>query len=179
MRSLGTVESIGASGRAWAGFRAADLASMFFEELLLANRSIQICSFAMGHKSPVMEKLFAILAEQLENRLMKISIIINDDRKGRTVTPYARERIRDLEDRFPSQFFPQFFEQSVARNLNKILHAKIAVIDGRTALIGSANLSKGALESNYEVMLKVSGQAAADLSHMLSHLSSQMRLGKA
>ena len=94
MRSLGTVESIGASGRAWAGFRAADLASMFFEELLLANRSIQICSFAMGHKSPVMEKLFAILAEQLENRLMKISVIINDDRRGRTVTPYARERIR-------------------------------------------------------------------------------------
>ena len=67
----------------------------------------------------------------------------------------------------------------MARNPNKILHAKIAVIDGRTALIGSANLSKGALESNYEVMLKVSGQAAADLSHMLSHLSSQMRLGKA
>ena len=110
---------------------------------------------------------------------MKISIIINDDRRGNTVTPYAHERIRDLRDRFPNQFFPQFFEQGAASHPDRILHAKITVIDGRTALIGSANLSRSALETNYEVMLKVSGRVAADLSDMLSRLSSQMELGKA
>ena len=152
---------------------------MFFEELRLAESSIQICSFAVGHKSRVMEKLFAILAAQLENPPMRISIIINDDKDGKTVTPYAREQIGKLENRFPSQFFPQFFKQGLATNPRRILHAKITVIDGRTALIGSANLSASALEENYEVLLKVSGQAAADLSRMLSRLSTHMRLGKA
>ena len=179
MRTLGTIESIGASGRAWAGFHAVDLASMLFEELRLANKSIQICSFATGHESPVVEKLFTILEEQLENPPMKVSIMLNDDKRGNTVTPYAQRRIMELQERFPHRFFPQYFEQEAADGANRILHAKITVIDGKTALIGSANLSKGALESNYEVMLKVSGQAAVDLSKMLSRLSSKMRAGKA
>ena len=179
MRSLGDVEAIGVSGRVWAGFHAVNLAGMLFDEIRRANRSIQICSFATGHKSPIMEKLFAILEEQLKNPPMKISVIINDNPMGKTVTPYVRRQIETLQARFPDQFFPQYFEQSATDGPNRILHAKITVIDGSTALIGSANLSKGALESNYEVMLKVSGQVAADLSHMLSRLSVQMRRGKA
>lgn len=170
---------MGASGRSWVGFHAIDLAELFFDELKLANKSIQISSFSTGYKSPIMEKFFAILEEQLENPPMRISIIINDDKKDRTVTPYARKKLKALQNRFPDQFFPQYFEQSVVKNTNKILHAKITVIDGTTALIGSANLSKGALESNYEIMLKISGQAAADMSKMLSFLSQQMRRGKA
>ena len=152
---------------------------MLFEEIQLANRSIQICSFATGHKSPAMERLFAILAAHLENPQMRISIIVNDDEKGRMVTPYARERIEDLEGRFPDRFYPQFFKQGTAANPRGILHANTVVVDGRTALIGSANPSAGALEENYEVMLKVSGPVAADLSHMLSRLSFSMRGGRA
>ena len=132
-----------ASGRAWVGFCAVGLADMLFEELRLANRSIQICSFATGHRSPVVEKLFTVLEEQLENPPMKISVIINDDKKAKTVTPYAQKRIRALQDKFPNQFFPQYFEQGTAQGVNRILHAKITVIDGKTALIGSANLSRG------------------------------------
>lgn len=95
--------------------------------------------------------------------------------KNKTVTPYARDQIISLQEEFPKQFFPQFFKQG-KKNL-KILHAKITVIDGKTALIGSANLSKGAMEYNYEIMLKITGQAAVDLSGMLSHLSQQLRGG--
>ena len=152
---------------------------MLFDEIRLADRSIQMCSFATGHKSAVTKKLFDILEEQLENPPMKVSVIINDDSRGKTVTPYARRRIEAIRAKFPDQFFPQYFKQDAARGTRRILHAKITVIDGRTALIGSANLSKSALESNYEVMLKVTGQVAADLSDMLSRLSSQMRLDTA
>ena len=179
MRTLGSVESIGVSGRVWAGFHAVNLAGMLFEELRHANKTIQMCSFAAGYESPVMDKLFMILEEQLKNPPMKISVIINDDVMGKTVTPYFRKRIGALQARFPDQFFPQYFGPRTTKDANRILHAKITVIDGHTALIGSANLSKGALESNYEVMLKVSGQVAADLSSMLSRLSAQMRQGRA
>lgn len=177
--SLGNIESIGASGKAWVGFHAVDIADLFFSELRLANKSIQISSFSTGHKSPEMDRFFNIIEEHLENPQMKINIILNDDGKGKTVTPYTRERLNKIQSKYPTQFFPQFFKQTKKNNLNKILHAKLTVIDGMTALIGSANISKGALESNYEIMLKVTGQVAADISKMLSKLSEQMRLDKA
>ena len=176
---LGTVEAIGAAGAAWAGFRATDLSEMLFDEIKSANRSIQICSFSVGHKTPILEKFFTVLSEQLENPPMKISIILNDGVGNATVTPYARKRLEDLERKFPGQFFPQYFDRNSAMGGDVILHGKVTVIDGKTALIGSANLSKGALESNYEIILKISGQVAADLSAMLSRLSTMMRDGRA
>ena len=62
--------------------------------------------------------------------------------------------------KYPEQFFPQLFESKPDAGLGKILHAKLTVVDGTTALVGSANISKSALKSNYEVMLKVTGDAA-------------------
>lgn len=172
---LGIVESIGASGSAWGGFRAAGLSEMLFNEIKNASRSIQICSFSVGHKTPILERFFDILHEQLENPPMKISIIVNGGAESPTVTPYARDRLAELERKFPGQFFPQYFDCNKAAGRFGILHAKVTVVDGKTALIGSANLSKGALESNYEIILKISGQVAADLSAMLSRLSSMIR----
>lgn len=176
---LGIVESLGASGTAWAGFRAADLSEMLFDEIKRANKSIQICSFSVGHKTPILERFFEILGEQLENPPMKISIIVNDVAETATVTPYARERLAELEREYPCQFFPQYFNHDKAMIQRGILHAKVTVIDGKTALIGSANLSSGAFESNYEIILKISGQVAADLSSMLSRLSVRIREGRA
>ena len=54
--------------------------------------------------------------------------------------------------------------------LGKIFHAKLVVVDRTTALVGSANISKGALVSNYEIMLKISGDAVSSLSLMLDNL---------
>lgn len=179
MNSLGTIESIGVSGKAWMSTHALDIGSLFFEELRLAKKTIQISSFAAGHKSDVMEEFFQILEGQLENHHMKINVIINNDPKNKTVTPYSRKMLGMLQEKFPDRFFPQYFEQTKIKNLNKILHAKITVIDGTTALIGSSNLSKGALESNYEIMIKISGPAAAQLSEMISTLSRQIRAGTA
>jgi len=177
--SLGNIESIGASGKAWVGYYAEDIADIFFSELELATKSIQISSFSTGHQSPEMDKFFNILEDHLVNPVMKINIIINDDGKDKTVTPYARERLGKIKANYEKQFFPQYFEQTKINNLHKILHAKLTVIDGTTALIGSANISKGAMQSNYEIMLKVTGQVAADISKMLSKLSEQIRLGTA
>lgn len=176
--SIGTVDAIGASGRAWAGFRAAELSEMLFDEIKNANKSIQICSFSVGHKTPILEKFFGILNDQLENPPMKVSMIINDNAQSTTITPYAREQLKEMKRKFPDRFFPQYFMHNELARLPKILHAKVTVIDGRTALIGSANISKGALESNYEIVLKISGQVAADLSSMLSRLSSMVREGR-
>lgn len=174
--SIGDIKAIGASGKVWMGFHAMDIADLLFGELEKANSSIQISSFSTGHGSKEMHKFFNILEEKLqENDHFQINMIVNDDGKNNTVTPFARKKIQELQCNKPEQFFPQFFKQSKINNLNKILHAKLIVIDGITALIGSANISKGALESNYEVMLKVTGTVAVNLSMMLSRLSDAIR----
>ena len=172
---MGKIDGIGISGKAWTG-RAVDISDMLFGELESANESIQISSFSTGHQSSIMERFFHIIRGRLQNPLMKISVIINDD-GAKSITPYARKQISLLENDFPKQFFPLFFKQR--RDSLKILHAKITVIDGKTALIGSANLSKSAMESNYEIMLKVTGDAAIEISKLLSHLSTEIRSGRA
>ena len=44
------------------------------------------------------------------------------------------------------------------------------VVDRKIALVGSANISKGALVSNYEIMLKISGDVVSKLSLMFDEL---------
>ena len=177
--SVGDVKAIGASGKVWMGFHAVDIADLLFGELEKANSSIQISTYSTGHGSDEMKNFFNILEKKLGDTNMQINMIVNDDGKNNTVTPFARKRIQELQYYKPEQFFPQFFKQTKINNLTKILHAKLIVIDGTTALIGSANLSKGALESNYEIMLKVEGDVAVNLSQMLSKLSEEIEKGNA
>ncbi len=177
--SIGDIKAIGASGKVWMGFHSLDIADLLFSELEKAQTSIQISSFSTGNDNDVMNRFFNLLREKLAEPLMKISLIINDGDKEDSKTTFAKKKIQELESDYPEKFFPQFFIQTKVGNLHKILHAKLVVIDGVTALIGSANLSKGALESNYEIMLKVTGDVAVNLSKMLSDLSGAIKRGTA
>ena len=176
--SLGNVQSIGASGKVWMGHGAIDIADLLFDELDKATKSIQISSYSTGNISNEMTRFFKVLKDKLADPPMKINIILNDDGK-KTVTPFARKQIDKLQFYKPKQFFPQYFKSTKIRNTYKILHAKIIVIDKTTALVGSANISKGALDSNYEIMLKIVGDTPKILSKMLTTLSEEIKLGRA
>jgi phosphatidylserine/phosphatidylglycerophosphate/cardiolipin synthase-like enzyme len=176
--SLGNVQSIGASGKVWMGHGAIDIADLLFDELDKATKSIQISSYSTGNISNEMTRFFKVLKDKLADPPMKINIIVNDDGK-KTVTPFARKQIDKLQSYKPEQFFPQYFKSTKIRNTYKILHAKIIVIDKTTALVGSANISKGALDSNYEIMLKIVGDTPKILSKMLTTLSEEIKLGRA
>lgn len=175
--SKGNVKAIGTSGSGWAGFRSVNIKDLFFDTLKSATGSVQISSYAMGKKNEEMREFFSIIEGLLESPHMKINIIANDDGRGST-SRYAKGCLHRLEKKYPGQFFPQLFESNPSAGLGKILHAKLTVVDGTTALVGSANISKSALESNYEVMLKVTGDAAADISAMLARLSNKLRENK-
>ena len=172
--SKGNVEAIGTSGSVWAGFRSVNIKDLFFDTLKSATTSVQISSYAMGRKNEEMKEFFSIIEGLLESPHMKINIIVNDDGRGST-SRYAMGRLDRLAKKYPEQFFPQLFESKPDAGLGKILHAKLTVVDGTTALVGSANISKSALESNYEIMLKVTGHAAADIAAMLVKLSNKLR----
>ena len=57
------------------------------------------------------------------------------------------------------------------------MHWKVIIVDRKIALVGSANISQHGLFSNYEIMLKVSGKAVADIAGMLDKLAMGIKRG--
>ena len=169
--NIGTVEGMSASGAGWSSGRAGDIRNMFFNTLKSENvkRSVQISTFSLGNNNEEVNEFFSLIEELLKSE-RDVSIIVNDDQKG-SCTKTAKIRLRELRKRFPSRFSYQLFNSKSKATLGKLLHAKLVVVDRKTALVGSANISKGALVSNYEIMLKVSGSVASEISLMLDELS--------
>ncbi|MDR7400007.1 MAG: phospholipase D-like domain-containing protein [Armatimonadota bacterium] len=52
-----------------------------------------------------------------------------------------------------------------------VLHAKVAVVDRRVAIVGSANLTRGGLAGNHEIALLVEGEPAWQVAELLDGLT--------
>ena len=171
---IGTVEGMSASGAGWSSGRAGDIRNMFFNTLKSENvkRSVQISTFSLGNNNEEVAEFFSLIEELLKSE-RDVSIIVNDDQKG-SCSKHAKITMRELKKRFSARFSYQLFDSKSEATLGKILHAKLVVVDRKTALVGSANISKGALVSNYEIMLKVSGSVASEISLMLDELSTML-----
>lgn len=169
-KGLGIVKEIAASGN-WGLGIATNSRDLFYSTLRKTRRRIQISTYSLGKDNAEVNEFFEIIEMLLKNQ-RDVNLIVNDDgKKDGTCSYYAKKKIAKFAKKFPEKFTPQFFHSKP----NKILHAKIIVVDSKVALVGSMNISKGALVSNYEVMLKVVGPASAKLSLMLDNLSEQLR----
>ena len=168
----GFVESIAASGGAWAGFEAPEVRTLLFESVRKARTSIQISIFSLGEKNNEMREFFQIIEDKLKAR-RTVQFIIND-MEGDLVGEFSKNKLNKLMkyDNFDLQNF-------VPKKKGGLLHAKIIVIDRKFALIGSANLSHHGLFSNYEIMIKVTGSAAADIANLLDGLAIAIKNGEA
>jgi len=167
---LGKIEDIAASGN-WGFGEVSDMRDLFYNTLLNETEDhAYITTFSLGQDNEEVNEFFNIIEKLLGgNRVVKI--IVNDDgKKNGTCSSFARDKMEKLRKKFPDYFFPQYFRSTKT----KILHAKLTLIDNKIALVGSANISKRALVSNYEVMLKVGQPAAAKLSLMFEELSKEL-----
>lgn len=54
------------------------------------------------------------------------------------------------------------------------LHAKLVVIDRQKAIVGSSNLSRRGLLTNYELALVVEGMAVAEIANVVDRLISRL-----
>jgi cardiolipin synthase len=70
----------------------------------------------------------------------------------------ARTRLRGFASRYPHFRLCDF-----ARDPVFDLHAKVIIVDRRTALVGSSNLSRRGLLNNHELAVLGEGLAAADI----------------
>lgn len=177
---LGTIHAIGSSGSDWGNGITGDIRDLFYNTLRPenVNNRVQISTFTLGSgkkgKSEVQE-FFKIINNLLKNE-RSVVLIVNDN-ESKTMpscNPDAKIKLKELQKKYPDRFQYYLFN-SKSIHAKKILHAKLVVVDRQIALIGSANISKSALSSNYEVMLKISGDVVSRLSLMLDNLAEMLR----
>ena len=167
----GQIDSIGVSGRIWAGYEAREIRRLIFESLKSAKVSIQISAFSLGEKNEDVEQFFQILEEKLKAE-KGVQLIVNDI-QGKSVGEYSRKFIRKLR-KYPTCTVSDYKPAKEG----DLLHAKIIVIDRKFALVGSANISRHAMFSNYEIMLKISGKAVAIIANLLDNLAQAIIKGE-
>lgn len=166
----GFVETIAVSGQIWAGFEAPEVRTLVFDSLQLAKNSIQISIFSLGEKNEEMKTFFKIIEDKLKAG-RNVQFIINN-MEGNLIGDFSKNKLNKLTkyENFDLQNFKP-------RKKGDLLHAKIIVIDRKFALVGSANLSHNAMFSNYEIMLKITGKAAADIANLLDKLATAIKDG--
>jgi phosphatidylserine/phosphatidylglycerophosphate/cardiolipin synthase-like enzyme len=151
---IGDVVAISTSGKKWNDGRAGDIRGMFNNTLQEAKDRVQISTFTLGYDNDEVNEFFEIIKELVKSE-RKVQLIVNDDNENRkkknpSCSNYAKKEISKLQ-------------------------RKIVVVDSKTALVGSANISRHALSLNHEIMLKISGDVAGDLSLLFDELSKTLR----
>ena len=173
MRSdRGTIDTLAASGMLWSVYMALDIRPLFFKSLKSARRSITISAFSMGNKNSDVEEFFEIIQDKLVAK-KQVTIVVNDDEN---LKKYSRDKLAMLSEKFPNYFTLRMFDPS-RKKKKMILHSKLIIIDRKFALVGSANISRNALEYNYEIMLKITGQSVSIIDDMMIHLSQAIKTG--
>jgi phosphatidylserine/phosphatidylglycerophosphate/cardiolipin synthase-like enzyme len=138
-----------------------------------AESRVLIVGFAI-HQG---RQVFAALAERMAERgELVVRLCVDIARKpGDTSTEHgilARFRTRLVQREWPGPRFPELYYDpralATADGPRASLHAKCVVVDGRTAFVGSANLTEAAQARNIEMGLLVRSPevAAAIERHM-------------
>jgi len=167
----GIVEKIASSGMLWDEI-SGDIRSLFFESLKSARISITISAFSMGNENDDVKEFFKIIEDKLVGK-KTVLIIVNDDEN---LKKYSRTKLLLFSEQFPEYFTLRLFDPKRSGK-NMILHSKITIIDRKFALVGSANISRQALEHNYEMMIKISGKSVSKMDDMMIHLSKAIEGG--
>ncbi len=169
----GIVEKIASSGMIWSGEMTTDIRSLFFKSLESARSSITISAFSMGHENSDVKEFFKIIQNKLVGR-KKVMIIVNDDEN---LKKFSRTKLLLFSEKFPENFTLRLFDPTRRGEKHMILHSKLTIIDRKFALVGSANISRQALEHNYEMMIKISGKSVSMMDDMMIRLSQAIEEG--
>jgi len=111
-----------------------------------------------------------MLFEWLEMALSRgvdIKMIVN---RLNEQTPVVNSKLHYLDSTYPHFHLYDFTSVEYVD-----LHAKLIVIDRQKAMVGSSNLSKRGLLTNYELALTVEGIAATEIASVVDRLIAKLR----
>jgi len=150
---------IAVTGLGWMGRGARSIESTLDDILSAAQDEVWFVVYAV---SPVAGRAF----DKLENLLIhgvRVHMIINrlDTQPEETI-----HALMAMKDSY-SHFHLYSFESKEQADL----HAKVIVVDGKQALIGSANFSQRAWTYNHEMALLVKGPVAGQIAQVVQRLA--------
>ncbi len=146
------------TGPEWMGGGVGSIETVIADLFKTAKSELCISAYVIGNSSD-------LIFEWLENALqrgIKVKMLINrlDEQ------PFeVRGRLRNLLINYPHFTLYEFKSTE-----NVDLHAKVISIDRKKALVGSSNLSKRGLISNFEMGLLVEGPVADTITNTLDKL---------
>jgi|SRR5579875_997539 len=142
--------SLAVTGLAWLGSGVPSVEQEMHALVRSAKREIQICAYAVTTGS------LDLLTEMREiaSQGVRVTIILNELRsQPKEVQDFLVETASNFGERW------RLFSFGTQTKYGQ-LHAKIAVVDRRAALVGSANLSFHGMVSNHEMAVVVRGPSA-------------------
>ena len=167
-----SIEDVGVSGRHWIGAFGTPNYDLIMSALGGATKNIRIATFSLGYKSRELEKLFDVLQAKSSTGV-PIQIIVNRLYDKDKHSDYARGM---LEKMGAGRNFTRINFEPADEKEN--LHAKIFCIDGKIALVGSANMSKSGMFANHEIMIKIAGEEfVAAINDLLDRLAASVFRG--
>ena len=138
------------------GFRAIE---PVMEELIhSASQEIHLTAYVL---TPSAIGLLNLLEDALERGVRLTAIVNNLEQQPREIV----EKMRFMAARFPHMRLSSFSSPE-----GRYLHAKVLVVDRKTAVMGSANLTWGGLVANHELALLIRGDAVWQLASLLDTL---------
>lgn len=151
---------IAVTGSGWIGQGIGSIKSSLKDAFSNVENEIQIATYSITESHG---RFFAMLDDQLARKtrvLMIVNRLYGQNKK-------ATAKLVSLASEYPNFVLMNF--QPV--DDREDLHAKIVVIDHKTALVGSANLTFKGMVMNHELMVKFKGESAHVVGSLVDRLS--------
>ncbi len=158
MSSIQNKVNVVVTGTEWMGSGVGSIETVIADLFKTVISELHISAYAISNSSD----LFFEWLEKALQRGVKVKILINrlDEQ------PFeVRGRLKNLLIKYPHFFLYEFKSTE-----NVDLHAKVIAIDHKKALVGSSNLSKRGLITNFEMGLLVEGPVANTITNTLEKL---------
>ncbi len=158
MSSIQNKVNVVVTGTEWMGSGVGSIETVIADLFKTVISELHISAYAISNSSD----LFFEWLEKALQRGVKVKILINrlDEQ------PFeVRGRLKNLLIKYPHFFLYEFKSTE-----NVDLHAKVIAIDHKKALVGSSNLSKRGLITNFEMGLLVEGPVADTITNTLEKL---------
>lgn len=150
---------VAVTGTDWlgAGLRSIDTA---LRELLEgAQDEVMLTAYSIG---PQEDRIFKLIEASLA-RGVRITFVVN---RLTSQPPTATQRLRALASTFGHFHLIDYCPDDATGDL----HAKVVVVDRRSALVGSSNLSFRGFVTNHEIAVIMSGPEAAQVGMAIDRL---------
>ena len=153
--------SIAVTGLGWLGAGVLSVEQSLLELINSTRQQLLLCCYAISPSAiPVLKAIFEIAEQGADVRIVCNAI----SKQHATVQDYLKHC---LQTQSKNKFSVFDFKDA---GDNSALHAKVAVVDQHTALIGSANLSFHGMVANHEMAVVVSGPTASEIASRIDRL---------